>query len=237
MPDPLVQSPLRRVLCVDDDRDILRILHHALEAAGFDVITASGGLSALEVIERRGLPDLAVVDICMPDLDGLELGRRIHSFCDLPIILLTAVNDEETVVQAIERVAEDYVVKPFRPRELVARVNRVMRRSGDFSLGGGREIEVDAGFRVDLVGQRVIVQGREQPLTPTESKILSILIQRLGHTVHNEYLLSRVWPFEEVFEEALRVHVHRLRQKIEADPRHPRRLLTKRGVGYRLDRA
>jgi len=237
MPDPLVQSPLRRVLCVDDDRDILRILHHALVDAGFDVITASGGLSALEVIERRGLPDLAVVDICMPDLDGLELGRRIHSFCDLPIILLTAVNDEETVVQAIERVAEDYVVKPFRPRELVARVNRVMRRSGDFSLGGGREIEVDAGLRVDLVGQRVIVQGREQPLTPTESKILSILIQRLGHTVHNEYLLSRVWPFEEVFEEALRVHVHRLRQKIEADPRHPRRLLTKRGVGYRLERA
>ncbi|MGD2114398.1 MAG: response regulator transcription factor [Acidobacteriota bacterium] len=237
MPDPMVQSPLRRILCVDDDRDILRILQYTLESWGFEVITAPGGLEALELIERQGLPDLALVDIRMPDLDGLELSRRILSYCDLPIIMLTAVSDEETVVRAIEGLAEDYVVKPFRPRELVARVNRVMRRIHVLSAAGGRELEVDDGLRVDLVGHRLTVEGEKRSLTPTETKILSILIRRLGHTVHHEYLLSRVWPLEEVFEESLRVHIYRLRRKIEADPRRPRRLLTERGIGYRLEPA
>lgn len=230
----MLERPKAPVLCVDDDHDILRVLRHALETEGFDVGLASGGLAALEWVERHGYPELAIVDIRMPDLSGLELSRQVLESCDLPIILLTAVDDEETVVRAIEGLAEDYVVKPFRPRELMARVKRVLRRFGETSRRRGRVIPLSDGLSVDLVGRRAVLGDREVALTPTETKILSVLMRRLGHTVSNEYLLSRVWPLEEVFEDSLRVHVHRLRRKIEADAGSPHRLLTDRGLGYRL---
>jgi DNA-binding response OmpR family regulator len=229
--DPRPGAPIR-ILCVDDDPDILRILRYALEDAGFEVGTAAGGEEALAWIGRHGLPHLALVDIRMPGLDGLELCGRILAYCDLPVILLTAVDDEPTVVRALETVAEDYMLKPFRPAELVARVRRVLRRVGDFSFVLGEETRVDGRLAVDFVRQRARVQGKLVPLTPTETKILHILMRAAPRPVATDFMLRRIWPHEEVFEDTLRVHVHRLRQKIEPDPSSPCYLTTHRGIGY-----
>ena len=221
-----------RILCVDDDPDILYLLRRTFGEAGFEVATCGSGEAALRWIERNGLPHLAVVDIRMPDLDGIGLCRRIHAFSDLPVILLTSVDEEPTVVQALDTVAEDYVTKPFRPAELVARVRRVLRRIGDFSFVLAAETPVDDRLAVDFVRQVAKVEGHAVPLTPTETKILHILMRSAPRTVETGYLLRRVWPLEEVFEDTLRVHVHRVRQKIEPDPARPRYVLTHRGQGY-----
>lgn len=221
-----------RILCVDDDPDILHLLRRTFEGAGFEVATCGDGEAALRWIERNGLPHLAVVDIRMPVLNGLELCARIHAYSDLPVILLTAVDEEPTVVKALDTVAEDYVVKPFRPAELVARVRRVLRRIGDFSFVLAAETPVDDRLAVDFVRQVAKVEGQPVPLTPTETKILHILMRSSPRTVETGYLLRRVWPLEEVFEDTLRVHVHRVRQKIEPDPAKPRYVLTHRGQGY-----
>ena len=221
-----------RVLCVDDDPDILRILRYTFEDAGFEVATAGSGTAALQWLSQRGLPHLAVVDIRMPDLDGLELCRRIHTYSDLPVILLTAVDDEPVVVQALETVAEDYVLKPFRPAELVARARRLLRRVSDFSFVQGPETSIDERLAVDFVQQTARVSGQPVALTPTESKILHILMRNAPRLVTTGYLLRRVWPLEEVFEDTLRVHLHRLRQKIEPEPARPSYIVTHRGQGY-----
>lgn len=232
MSAPRQDSVSYRVLCVDDDPDILHLIRKTFEAAAFEVSTCGSGEAALRWIERNGLPHLAVVDIRMPDLDGIELCRRIHTYSDLPVILLTSVDDEPTVVKALDTVAEDYVLKPFRPAELVARVRRVLRRIGDFSFTLAAETPVDDRLAVDFVRQMAKVEGNPVPLTPTETKILHILMRSSPRTVDTGYLLRRVWPMEEVFEDTLRVHVHRVRQKIEPDPAKPRYVLTHRGQGY-----
>lgn len=229
---PRQDSLSYRVLCVDDDPDILHVLRRTFESSGFEVDTCGSGEAALRWIERHGLPHLAMVDIRMPDLDGLELCRRIHAYSDLPVILLTAVDEEPMVVNALDTVAEDYILKPFRPAEVVARARRVLRRIGDFSFTLASETPVDDRLAVDFVRQVAKVEGNPVPLTPTETKILHILMRSSPRTVDTGYLLRRVWPMEEVFEDTLRVHVHRVRQKIEPDPAKPRYVLTHRGQGY-----
>lgn len=220
------------ILAVDDDDDILRVVRMALELEGLEVATASSGAEALRWIELNGLPHLAIIDIMMPEMDGLELGRRILRSCDLPIVMLTAVDDEETVVEAFEHLAEDYVTKPFKPRELAARVKRVIRRMGDLGYALAPVVTVDDRLRVDLVHRAVVVDDERIALTPTEAKLLHILLRSARRTVTTDHLLRRLWPLEEVFEDTLRVHVHRLRQKIEPEPSRPRYLVTQRGAGY-----
>lgn len=229
-----ISARSKRILVVDDDPAIRRMVGEKLDRAGFEVWTASSGEQALEIIDRRGLPHLAVVDLMMPGMDGFAFCRVVQKFCDLPVILLTAVDEEETVIQGIERFAEDYVTKPFSPRELVARVKRVLRRIGDFAYTLDPLIQVDDRLAVDLAHQQAIVDGRPVSLTPTETKALYILMRNAGRIVTTDFLLRRLWPLEEIFEDALRVHIHRLRQKIEADPEHPRYILTERGLGYKF---
>jgi DNA-binding response OmpR family regulator len=224
--------PSRRILAVDDDPDILRLIRRELSNAGFEVWPAVSAEDALEVVSRQGLPHLALVDILLPGVDGLALARRIQEWSDLPIIMLTSVDEEETVVQAIESFAEDYVRKPFKPRELVARVERVCRRIGDFGYTLEPVVRVDERLSVDFAHQRVTVDGRTVPLTATESKLLYVLMRQAGRPVGTDFLLRRLWPSEEVFEDALRVHVHRLRGKIEPTPSRPRYVVTERGTGY-----
>jgi DNA-binding response OmpR family regulator len=221
-----------RVLVVDDDPSILRLVSDKLEYAGFEVLTAGSGEAALAMIEGRGLPHLAIVDINMPGIDGFEFCRRVLHYSDLPIIILTAVDEEETVIQAIDLFAEDYVTKPFSPRELVARVSRVLRRIGDFAYCLEPVTRVDDRLAVDFVGQRALVDGELVDLSPTEAKILYLLMRNAGRTVTSGHLLSRVWPLEEVFEDALRVNVHRLRKKIGLNPAGLPYIVTERGVGY-----
>lgn len=231
-----MSSTPRRILAVDDDPDLLRLIRRELENAGFEIWPAASAEDALDLVSRNGLPHLALVDILLPGVDGLTLARRFHEWSDLPIIMLTSVDEEMTVVQAIESFAEDYVRKPFNTRELVARVERVCRRIGDFGYTLKPVIRVDERLSVDFAHQRVTVDGRPVPLTATESKLLYVLMRQAGKPVGTDFLLRRLWPSEEVFEDALRVHVHRLRGKIEPTPGQPRYVVTERGTGYYFPR-
>jgi len=222
----------QRILIVDDDPSILRLVGDKLERVGFEVFTATSGQRALQLVEKRGLPHLAIVDINMPGMDGFEFCRRVQQFSDLPVIMLTAVDEEETVIRGIEHFAEDYVTKPFSPRELVARVQRVLRRIGEFAYVLAPVVQVDEHLVVDFAHQQVMVDGRLVSLTPTETKILYILMRNAGRPVTNDFLLRRVWPLEEVFEDTLRVHIHRLRQKLRPVSSQPDYIVTERGLGY-----
>lgn len=224
----------QRILVVDDDPAIVRLVRDKLDRAGFEVWTAANGQEAIDVVARRGLPHLAIVDVMMPGMDGFEFCQRTQQFADLPVIMLTAVDEEETVIRGIEHFAEDYVTKPFSPRELVARVQRVLRRIGDFAYTLDAVTRVDDRLAVDFAHQQAIVDGEPVSLTPTETKLLFILMRNAGRTVTTDFLLGRLWPLEEVFEDVLRVHVHRLRHKIEPAPSQPRYLVTERGLGYRF---
>ncbi len=225
-------SSKQHILAVDDDPEVRKITRAALENAGFEVWGAESGEEALELLEKRGLPHLAVIDIMLPGLDGLDLSRKIGEFSDVPIIMLTVVDETETVVKAIEQYAEDYVTKPFSPSELAARVKRVLRRIGDFSYTLEPEVEVDSQLAIDFVRQKAVASDRPVALTPTETKLLYILMSQAGETVPTEHILARLWPGEEADENTLRVHVHRLRQKIERSPGRPHYVVTERGVGY-----
>ena len=243
--DGTMQGPLsgsssdgncRRILVVEDDPDLLRLTRRDLEAAGFEVWPVPSGEEALAVLQKRGLPHLALIDIMLPGIDGLALSRKLHEWSDVPIVLLTSVDEEETIVESIEAFAEDYIRKPFLPRELVARVERVFRRIGDFGYALQPVIRVDDRLSVDLGHHQAVVEGRPVQLTATESKLLHILMRDAGKVVPTGFLLGRLWPREEVFEDALRVHVHRLRAKIEPEPGRPRYVITERGTGYRFPR-
>lgn len=222
----------RRLLAVEDDPDLLRLIRAELERSGFEVWPAPTAEDALSLVEKRGLPHLALVDILLPGLDGLSLARRLQEWSDLPVVLLTSVDEEDTVVDAIESLAEDYIRKPFSPRELVARVERVWRRIGDFGYTLQPVIRVDDRLSIDFAHQRAVVEGKTVSLTGTESKLLYVLMRQAGRVVGTDFLLRRLWPSDEVFEDTLRVHVHRLRAKIEPTPGRPRYVLTERGAGY-----
>jgi DNA-binding response OmpR family regulator len=226
----------QRILVVDDDPAILRLVKDKLDRAGFEVFTAASGQNALEVIGRQGLPHLAIVDINMPGMDGFAFCRAVQEFSDLPVIMLTAVDEEETVIQGIEYYAEDYVTKPFSPRELVARIRRVLRRIGGFAYTFEPQTQVDERLNIDFARQQALVDGKQVSLTPTEAKILYILMRNAGQTVTTDFLLRRLWPREEVFEDTLRVHISRLRKKIEPKPGQPEYILTERGLGYNFPR-
>lgn len=236
MPDSVLpgvrEHSQQRILVIDDDPAILRLLSDKLENSGYEVVSAAGGKQALETISRRGLPHLAIVDINMPGMNGLEFCEAVLQFSDLPIIMLSAVDEEEVIIASITRYAEDYITKPFSPRELVARVARVLRRIGDFSYTLRLVTEIDPYLSVDFAHQRAFAGDTCVPLTPTETKLLYLLIRNAGRTVTSDFLLRRLWPLDEVYEDTLRVHVHRLRHKIEPEPARPRYILTERGLGY-----
>jgi DNA-binding response OmpR family regulator len=221
-------------LVIDDEPAVRRLVESKFRAAGFEVFTATDGQDALRVIQRRGLPHLAIVDIYMPGMDGFEFCRVVQQFCDLPVVLLTANDNEETIIRGIELYAEDYITKPFSPRELIARVRRVLRRIGDFAYALEPQIQVDDRLSVDFARQQVSVEGDLVLLSPTETKLLYLLMRNAGRTVTNDFLLRRLWPLREVYEDTLRVHVYRLRKKLEPGPSSRRYVLTERGEGYRF---
>jgi DNA-binding response OmpR family regulator len=219
------------VLLVDDDRTLLSVLSRRVSRAGYDVRTASSGAAALKQLEDSW-PALLVVDLMMPGMDGFELARRVKQLADLPIIVLSAVDASEAKVSALELYAEDYVTKPFDPDELVARIQRVLRRaaigSPQISLAGG-DVEVD------LATRRLSTPSGEQQLTPTEARLLQVLASAVDRVVPTDELLSRVWTDADGADPSyLWVTVRRLRRKLEADPDNPRFLITERGIGYRL---
>ena len=222
-----------RILAIDDSALVLRLVANALKEADFQVSTALSGEEALELIARYGLPHLALVDINMPPgMDGFEFCEAVHEYSDLPIIMLTAVNHEETIIQAIEQHAEDYITKPFNAGELVARVRRVLRRIGNFTYTLSPITRVDDRLSIDFPGRKIILNGQEISLTPTETKLLYILIRSAGRTVTNGFLLRRLWPLERVQEDRLRVYVHRLRRKVNVKSAEQQYIASERGIGY-----
>lgn len=224
-----------RILVVDDSLSILEIVRSTLSAHGFQVTTAESGEQALEILENEGLPHLALVDINMPPgMDGLELCEKILQFSDLPIIMLTAVEETSTIVEAIDLYAEDYMTKPVKSGELLARVRRVLRSIGDFGYPLTQFVEVDANLAVNFATLTAVVQGKTVGLTPTEAKLLYILMRQKGKTVSIDFLLRRLWPADSDFadEDRLRVYVHRLRSKIEVKGVGPRYVVSKRRKGY-----
>jgi DNA-binding response OmpR family regulator len=227
-----IDSTVHRILAVDDNQQTVRIIEIALRKAGFEVVTANSGGDALNLIKRHGMPHLAIVDLNMPRMNGFEFCKAVHRFSDLPVIILTAVSDEETVIEGIEQYAEDYIVKPFSPGELVARVRRVLRRIGDFGYTLDPLVRVDALLQIDFPNRTAAVNGEEVSLTPTETKLLYLLLHSAGRIVTSDYLMRRLWPFESANEDRLHVHVHRLRRKIERDPKNPYYIVSERGLGY-----
>lgn len=220
------------ILAVDDDPEVLHVISATLTKAGYDLWTAENAEDALGLLDERGLPHLAVIDINLPKMDGLSLTKKIQDVSDVPVVMLTVVDDRATVVDTIQNLAEDYIIKPFNPAELAARVGRILKRIGDFSYTHQPLIQVDEHLAVDFVHQRVIINERPLALTPTETKLLYILMRDAGNTILTKQILKRVWPDEDADENTLRVHIHRLRQKIEISPSRPRYVVTERGAGY-----
>lgn len=219
------------VLLVDDDPTLRSVLARRLSRDGFDVKPVSSGVEALRALDRAW-PAILVIDLMMPGMDGFELCRRVKQIADLPIIVLSAVDESEAKVRALEYYAEDYVTKPFDPDELSARIHRILRRTesgrGGLTLDGG-------ALEIDLVQRRARVDERTESLSPTEVRFLQVLIASLDRTVPTDTLLNRVWSDSELPDPSyVWVTVRRLRNKIERDPNRPRVLLTDRGVGYRL---
>jgi two-component system, OmpR family, KDP operon response regulator KdpE len=220
----------QRVLVVDDERQILRALKVILREAGYEVIEATTMEEALDHAAVRP-PDAAIVDLMLPDGSGVELCRRLREWTSMPILVLSAIGDEETKVEALEAGADDYVTKPFGPRELVARLGAALRRVGD--APGEPAIEVD-GLEVDLNARVVRRDGEEIHLTPIEFDLLRALVRHRGRLMTHRALLVEVWgPQYADDTQVLRAHIANLRRKIEPDGER-RYIRTDPGVGYRF---
>ncbi len=228
------------ILVVDDEPKIVQLARDYLEHAGFDVLTADDGATALELVARRR-PDLVVLDLGLPEVDGLEVTRRLRAEGDLPIVMLTARDDELDKLLGLELGADDYLTKPFSPRELVARVRAVLRRveaaarSRERDGTDGEAIVRAGDLVIDPSRRRVEVRGATVDLTPTEFQLLLELARRPGRIRTRSQLLDAVHGVAfEAYERAIDTHVKNLRRKVEQDPRVPRTILTVHGVGYRL---
>lgn len=223
---------MKTILVVDDEPKIIQIARDYLEHAGFTVLTATDGKSALS-IWRAGKPDLIVLDLGLPNLDGLDVTRTLRKESNTPIIMLTARSEESDKLVGLELGADDYMVKPFSPKELVARVRAVLRRMENVSEGS-QVIRV-GNLMLDAPRMRVTVDGRAVEVTPTEFQLLAALARQPGRIFTRAQLLDAVRGVAfESYERAIDAHIKNLRRKIEPDPHAPRYVLTVYGVGYKF---
>lgn len=232
----MAESPSirRKVLVVDDEPRMIRFIRLNLEHDGFDVYEATSGPQALEKMRDR-LPDLILLDVMMPDLDGFETLRLIREISTVPVIMLTAKGEEDDRVRGLELGADDYITKPFSPRELVSRVRAVLRRTEMPGQAPHDVIEVDERLRIDFDRREIWVDDAIVQLRPTEYRLLYHLVQNAGWVVPHEQLLAKVWGYEYRDEtHYLRLYINYLRQKLELEPSNPEYILTERGVGYRF---
>lgn len=224
----------RLILVVDDEQRMIRFIQTNLEMDGFQVITASNGLEALDKI-RTHLPDLVILDVMMPEMDGFETLERIREAHDVPVIMLTVRGEERDKHEAFTAGADDYITKPFSPRELSDRVKAVLRRASGISPSRDEKVVVDDRLQIDFARREVIVEGERIRLRPTELRLLYHLVQNAGWIMTSESLLQKVWGPEYVDDvQLLRIYIAYLRQKIEKDSSNPEYILTERGYGYRF---
>jgi DNA-binding response OmpR family regulator len=224
---------MKTILVVEDEMKIARLVRDYLEHAGFDVIVTGQGGSAV-ASARGSKPDLIVLDLGLPDRDGLDVTRELRRASNVPILMLTARGDEADRIVGLEPGADDYIVKPFSPKELVARVRAVLRRTESAHVDGPEVMRV-SDVEVDVPRMRVSVSERVVDVTPTEFELLRTLIREPGRVFTRSRLLDAVHGVAiESYERAIDAHVKNLRRKIEPTPGAPRYLLTVRGVGYRF---
>lgn len=222
------------MLVVDDDLTVREVVVSYLRAHGHEVVEAGDGEAALELMGSRPA-DLVVLDLMLPGIDGLEVCRRLRSSGDVPVVMLTALGEEGDRVAGLEHGADDYVSKPFSPRELALRVESVLRRTSEPAEVVGPRVVVDGDLEVDAARHTVTRAGRELALTAREFDLLWWFLTHPGVAVNRDDLLREVWGWSVGDRSTVTVHVRRLREKVEQDPTHPQRLLTVWGVGYRWE--
>ncbi len=225
------------ILTADDDPQLLRLVARNLQFEDYDVLTASDGQQALEQIEQY-TPDLVLLDVMMPRMDGFTVCQRVREFSGVPIIIVTARGQDQDKIRGLDLGADDYLTKPFSVDELLARVRAVLRRAqfaANEHTQAMRTATTIGELKIDYAQHLVTMGDREIILTPTEYRILAHLAQNVGRVVTQDLLLEYVWGAEYVGEgHMLQVNINRLRRKLEPDPAHPRYILTKVGIGYLL---
>jgi two-component system KDP operon response regulator KdpE len=227
-------SSSKTILVVDDEQRMVQFITMNLELEGFRVISASDGYQALEKVTKE-LPDLIILDIMMPDMDGFETLKRIREISAVPVIFLSVKGEEFDRVRGLDLGADDYVTKPFSPKELVSRIKAVLRRAKTTSPAYRSEVVVDENLHIDFDQRKVVVRGQEVRLRPTEYRLLYQLVTNAGRLLTHEALLSKVWGPEYKDEDHyVRLYITYLRQKIEEDPKNPQYILSERGLGYRF---
>jgi two-component system, OmpR family, KDP operon response regulator KdpE len=225
---------MAKVVIIDDEPNLIKLVSQNLRARGYDVADASNGLEGVELVKNYK-PDLIILDLNMPGMDGFEVCTYVRCFSDAAIIMLTASGNEGDKIRALDLGADDYLTKPFGIGELMARVRAVMRRGGQDSEHGRQEVVETGDLRIDFEHRRVTRAGEPVKLTPTEYSLLEALVSRPDVVVTHRQLLSTVWGAEYRDDtEYLRVYMGRLRHKLEADPGQPRHFQTEPGVGYRF---
>jgi DNA-binding response OmpR family regulator len=225
-----------RILIVDDDRPSLKMTAFLLREEGYTVFTADNGHDALRMIDEK-TPDLLILDVMMPGMDGWEVTRHLRRTTNLPIIILSAKGETSDRVFGLDLGADDYLAKPFEPSELLARVRAVLRRAEAFTFGEPQSQLIVEGFRLDPVNNAVsLSSGRVIELTPIEFRLLHCLVRNNGRVLSHEQLLSTVWGYDyEGYSNQVAVYIRRLRSKLEPNPDEPRHILTARGLGYRFE--
>jgi two-component system KDP operon response regulator KdpE len=224
----------RRILVVDDEDRMVRFIRLNLEHDGFRVTDAYNGTQAINKV-RSSLPDMVLLDVMRPDLDGFEVFKIIREVRSVPVIMLTAKGEEDDRVRGLELGADDYITKPFSPRELVSRVKAVLRRTETPTATMHGLIEVDEHLKMDFDRREVWVDGKLIKLRPTEYRLLYHLVQNAGWVVTHDQILTKVWGYEYRDEpHYVRLYINYLRKKLEEDPTNPQYILTERGIGYRF---
>ena len=224
----------RNILVVEDEASIAEVVSLYLKRAGFNVQIASDGRQAMGILERQ-IPDFVILDLMLPEVDGLSLTRWLRDRSDVPIIMLTARREEIDRISGLELGADDYVTKPFSPRELVSRIKAVLRRTEGATGSMHGLIEVDERLKIDFDRREIWLEGKLVKLRPTEYRLLFHLVQNAGWVVSHDQLLQKVWGYEYRDEpHYVRLYINYLRQKLEKDPANPKYILTERGVGYRF---
>lgn len=224
----------KRILIVDDEPRMRRFVRMNLDLEGYDVLEAENGLVALQKV-RDDMPDLVLLDVAMPEMDGFETLERIREVSAVPVIMLTVKSDEADRIRGLDLGADDYVTKPFSPRELLSRIRAVLRRVEPAKGSQEEPLVIDEDLQIDFPRRTVIARGEPIKLRPTEYRLLLHLVENAGWIVPQETLLSKVWgPEYRDDNQLLRLYVTYLRKKIEPDPANPKYILTERGVGYQF---
>jgi DNA-binding response OmpR family regulator len=221
-----------RITVIDDDERLAQQIKEAFEEKGYQVDVFYDALHFFRHIEAHGLPNLALVDILLPSTHGFEVSKKLKALGDVPIVFISNEDEQEMIIDGIERFADDYVTKPFDIRELVARVRRILSRIAHADYVQQPVIQIDKRLSIDFSQSRLLIDGQAVLLTPTEINLLYLLVQNANQVVPSQILIDRVWPIDDVYEDTLRVHMHRLRRKLEVDYRKPKYILTERGTGY-----